>query len=290
MDNKFSKSWINMRIKYDNCSRSNILKNYLKDNSSFSDIELLDMCCGSGSFMIWSIKNKLSFTKYTLIDNDIKLLKSIKSNLKRIIPNDLKIISNTNNMNLILRKNNSISSKVLIKKNNCDTYKHDTKRFHVISYAAVLDLMSKSSIDNALERVNDLNVLYFSLCFNGTIKWAPINTFDKYILSFFNKHQRLDKGFGKALGFKSIEFIKKCAQKKGMNIIFKSSPWVINNKSHEDTIFMNRYLIDVKKALFHMEGIDKDILRKWYKDKKNEIDNKSIKLYVGHEDILISKR
>ena len=53
---------------------------------------------------------------------------------------------------------------------------------------------------------------------------------------------------------------------------------------------MNRYLLDIKKSLFHMEGIDRDILRKWYNDKKNDIDKKSIKLYVGHQDILISKK
>ena len=57
MDNKFSKSWINMRIEYDNDSRSNILNKYLKNNEYMPDIELIDMCCGSGNFLIWSIKN-----------------------------------------------------------------------------------------------------------------------------------------------------------------------------------------------------------------------------------------
>ena len=53
---------------------------------------------------------------------------------------------------------------------------------------------------------------------------------------------------------------------------------------------MKRYLLDIKKSLFHMEGIDKNILRKWYQDKKYEIDNKKIQLYVGHNDILLYKK
>ena len=290
MDNKFSTSWINMRVEYDNYSRSNILDKYFNKKRDISDIELIDMCCGSGNFLIWSIKNKLSFSGYTLIDNDIKLLKSIKSNLRKNTLNDLKIKSNTNNMNLILSKRNLVSSKVLIKKNDCDEFSYKTKSFHVISYSAVLDLMSKSSIMKALKRVNDRNVIYFSLCFNGIVKWTPTNIFDKYILTFFNNHQRTDKGFGTALGFKSIDFVKKYAIKKNINATIKNSPWIISNKSTKDKIFMNRYLLDIKKSLFHMEGIDRDILRKWYNDKKNDIDKKSIKLYVGHEDILISKK
>ncbi len=53
---------------------------------------------------------------------------------------------------------------------------------------------------------------------------------------------------------------------------------------------MKRYILDVKKSLFNMEGIDKDILRKWYQDKKSKIDNKKIQLYVGHNDILLYKK
>ncbi len=290
MDNKFSKSWINMRVEYDNYSRSDILNKYLYKNKYLSDIELLDMCCGSGNFLIWSLKNNLFFCSYTLIDNDIKLLKSIKSNLKKNTCKELKVKSNTNNMNLLLSKEKHLSSKVLIKKNNCDDLNFKTKKFHVISYSAVLDLMSKNSIMKALKRVNDFNVLYFSLCFNGIVKWTPTNIFDKYILSSFNNHQRKDKGFGTALGFKSIDFVKNYAIKKDMNIISKNSPWIINNKSNKDKTFMNRYLLDIKKSLFHMEGIDRKILTKWYVDKKNDIENKSIKLHVGHQDILISKK
>ena len=289
MDNKFSKSWINMRIEYDNDSRSNILNKYLKNNKYMPDIELIDMCCGSGNFLIWSIKNKLFFKKYTLVDNDVNLLKSVKSNLRKNIPKEFKIKSNTNNLDLILRKDKYTSSNVLIKKNDCDKFNYKTKIFHIISYSAALDLMSKSSIKEAIKRVNNLNAIYFSLCFNGIVKWTPANTFDKYILSFFNKHQRRDKGFGAALGLQSIDFVNRYSIKQGMKVNTKNSPWIVNNKTNKDKTFMNRYLLDIKKALFHMEGIDKDILRKWYKDKKSDIEKKSIKLYVGHQDMLIYK-
>ena len=65
---------------------------------------------------------------------------------------------------------------------------------------------------------------------------------------------------------------------------------IIKNRFDKDKVFMKRYILDVKKSLFNMEGIDKDILRKWYQDKKSKIDNKKIQLYVGHNDILLYKK
>jgi len=291
MDNKFSKSWINMRMEYDYNARSNILLKYLKKNQCASDPEIIDMCCGSGSFLVWAIKNNLLFKKCILVDYDLKLLKSIKSNLRRYIPNNFKIKSNTNNMNLLLEKDNSITSSVLIKKCEYDKFNYKTKNFHIISYSAVLDLMSKSSIIEALKRINNINILYFSLCFTGIVKWTPANTFDKYILSFFNNHQRNNKGFGgAALGYKSIEFVKKRAAKQDMNFIIKNSPWIILNNSQNNKKFMIRYVLDVKKALFNMEDIDREILKKWYLNKRDDIENKIVKLYIGHQDILLSKK
>jgi hypothetical protein len=53
---------------------------------------------------------------------------------------------------------------------------------------------------------------------------------------------------------------------------------------------MKRYILDAKKSLFHMEGIDRNILKLWYEQKKYAIENKKISLYVGHNDILIQKK
>lgn len=278
-----------MRVDYDNISRSTVLVDYLNKISKEYNIDLIDLYSGSGNFLIWSFEKNISFKNCILVDNDIKLLKSIKSNLRTHLRPKYDIQSNTNNLDFIIKKNSETISSISIKKNNCDDYRYSTKKYHVISYSAALDIMSKSSIGVALKRIKKNNILYFSLCFNGQVRWTPTNTFDKYILTFFNNHQRSDKGYGKALGCKSIQYVRDKADKLNLNIAIKDSPWNIKNKSNKDKVFMKRYLLDIKKSLFHMEGIDKDILRKWYQDKKSDIDDKNIKLYVGHNDILLYK-
>jgi hypothetical protein len=150
--------------------------------------------------------------------------------------------------------------------------------------------MSKSTINNLLKKVQSDCPLYLSLCFNGKVKWTPSNTMDKYILSFFNNHQRSDKGFGLSLGSKSIEYISNKAKKADLMVTIKNSPWEIKNLSEKDKIFMKRYILDTKKSLFHMEGIDRNILKLWYEQKRYEIENKKISLYVGHNDILIQQK
>ena len=290
MGNKFSKSWINMRVDYDNISRSTVLVDHINKLSQEHDIDLIDLYCGSGNFLIWSLDKNILFDNCILVDHDIKLLKSIKSNLRNHLRPMYSIQSNTNNLDLLIKKNSETLSTISIKKNDCDSYRFSSEKYHVISYSAALDIMPKPSIASALKRIKKNNILYFSLCFNGQVRWTPTNTFDKYILTFFNNHQRSDKGFGKALGSKSIEFIKQKADKLNLYITVKDSPWIIKNKFDKDKVFMKRYLLDIKKSLFHMEGIDKDILRKWYQDKKSEIDNKKIQLYVGHNDILLYKK
>jgi len=290
MDSKFSKSWINMRIHYDNIARSGILNEFIEKNNLKQNYHMIDMCTGSGSFLIWALKQGLFPNRAILVDNDINLLKSIKSNLRQNFKNIYAIKSNTNNLDLTISDKSQQKFDVSIVKENCDTYEIKDTQPHIISYSAAIDLMSKSSIDICLNKINHDNILFLSLCFDGKVKWKLSHPYDKYIMSYFNKHQSYDKGFGKALGYKSIDYVSKKARELGYKIKIADSPWIIQNESLDDIIFLKRYVSDIKKSLFHMDGIDRSMLTRWHNDKIDSITNKSIKVQVGHKDLLLYKK
>ena len=201
-----------MRIHYDNMARSGILTEFIDKNDLYKNYHMIDMCTGSGSFLIWALKQGLFPNRAILVDNDINLLKSIKSNLRQNFKNIYVIKSNTNNLDLTISDKSQQKSNVSIVKENCDTYEVKDTQPHIISYSAAIDLMSKSSIDICLSKIKDENILFLSLCFDGKVKWKPSHPYDKYIMSYFNKHQSYDKGFGKALGYKSIDYVNKKAK------------------------------------------------------------------------------
>ena len=109
MADYFSKSWINMRMQYDDAARSDILINFLRSNTKYDDYNLIDMCSGTGSFLIWLLKNNVTFKKNILIDHDMTLLKSIKSNFRKYLKDKYIVKSNSNNLNLILTNKNKNS-------------------------------------------------------------------------------------------------------------------------------------------------------------------------------------
>ena len=97
-----------MRVEYDEASRSSVLVDYLNKLSKKHEIDLIDFCCGTGSFLMWALNKNISFQNCILVDYDIKLLKSIKSNLRTHLKSKYTIQSNTNNLNLLIKKNSKI--------------------------------------------------------------------------------------------------------------------------------------------------------------------------------------
>ena len=78
--NRFNESWLTEREFFDHQSRSNLLTNEIKKDSKVIN-NLVDLGCGTGSFLRWYICKKLTFDTGMLIDNNVFLLKVISPKL-----------------------------------------------------------------------------------------------------------------------------------------------------------------------------------------------------------------
>ena len=285
--NKFTATWINLRESYDMLSRSDLLQNLYKKNK-LNLKKVIDLGGGNGSFLRWCHYKNIIYDDFLIIDNDEALLKSFYPRTKSYL----------STISLSLIKDNMMSYRIQNLKTNKDGFitlkKQDFYKsidiindYNLVSFSAVSDLLSKKFIKCLFDKIDKGTNLYFSICFDGRVKWKNKNKHDKYIVSMFNQHQKQEKTTGVALGLDSINFIKNLSKKNDYKIYIADSSWSVDSQDNDSRIFQKAYLNTIYKPLKKFELTDKDILENWLKSKQNDIENKNSNLVVGHKDILI---
>ena len=285
--NRFYNSWLAQREPFDFLARSNLLVNEIKKDSKIIN-NLVDLGTGTGSFLRWYICQKLTFHTGTLIDYDRRLLNSIGLSFRKFFKDTDFVIKKLNADKYLFSGHlYQESSKILLNRKNIFNFNTKFNQYDLISLSALADLLSKKYIKKLLSNISSGKYLYFSLCFNGKIKWLPTNEFDKYITRQFNNHQIQDKGFGVALGSNSIKYIELVAKQEDYSIFKKDSSWKIDTLTNESQLFQQKYLNIILNALKKDEITDKKVLQSWFSKRIGLIKNKRSNLNVGHNDILI---
>ena len=142
-------------------------------------------------------------------------------------------------------------------------------------------------IKKLLNKVGKNKIIYFSICFDGSIKWDSSHKYDKYVLTMFNKHQEMNKSSGYVVGSKSIKLIKEYSEKKKYSFQIKDSSWELKSYNENTKYFQKMYLNTIYKQLKKDDITDKDMLSEWRKVKLKDIVSGKSKITVGHQDILI---
>ena len=285
--NKFTATWINLRESYDMLSRSDLLQNLYKNNK-MNLKKVIDLGGGNGSFLRWCHYKNIIYDDFLIIDNDEALLKSFYPRTKSYL----------STISLSLIKDNMMSYRIQSLKKNKDGFitlkKQDLYKsidiindYNLVSFSAVSDLLSKKFIKCLFDKVDKGTNLYFSICFDGRVKWKNKNKHDKYIVSMFNQHQKQEKTTGVALGLDSINFIKNLSKKNDYKIYIADSSWSVDSHDNDSRVFQKAYLNTIYKPLKKFELTNRDILEDWLRSKKNDIESKNSNLVVGHKDILI---
>ncbi len=285
--NKFSLSWIKSREPYDSLSRSDLLVSlYKKDRHFFKKI--LDLGGGNGSFLRWCDSKNIVYDDFLIIDHDQSLLKNFFNITKKYFFQNSEELLKINTMSYELQKKDSKRpSYITLQQQDILRSIESINNYNVISLSAVSDLLSRNHIKEIFNKIEKDKIIYFSICFDGTVKWENKNKYDKYIISMFNKHQQQEKTLGFALGLKNIEIIKNISLKKGFRTTIADSSWILNSYIDNDRNFQNLYLKTIYKPLRKYEFIDQEILKEWFQAKTKDIKMKKSNLRVGHKDILI---
>lgn len=150
--------------------------------------------------------------------------------------------------------------------------------------AALLDLTSAAWLDRLAERCRGVPVL-MTLSFDGRMVWDPVDPLDAALNAAFARHQRLDKGFGPALGPQAAAYFAERLREQGHAVRVAPSDWSFGERDEKILAAM------VDGIAAAAREIDPALpIEAWRNRRLQEIDAEALSLTVGHLDVLALPR
>lgn len=150
----------------------------------------------------------------------------------------------------------------------------------LVTASALFDLASQEFLERLCERIASQRTgLYAALNYDGTTQWQPPHPLDAQILDAFNRDQRRDKGFGKALGPDATRALQLALEPRGYRVEIAKSPWRLEAK---DADLVSALIDGIYDAV--TETVDAEPLAQWRKFRLEHAHSGSC--IVGHTDLL----
>ncbi|MEM6376099.1 MAG: class I SAM-dependent methyltransferase [Pseudomonadota bacterium] len=165
---------------------------------------ILDIACGTGSTLRAFAPHVSQRATWRLLDNDATLLERAGQNSPTAV----------------------------------ETYSFDISNPHdipvadasLVTASALLDLVSETWLEALVASLcaRDLP-FYAALSYDGRMNWTPRHEEDDLVTEAFNRHQRLDKGFGPALGPDAVPVARRLFEARGYVVSLAASDWRFDN-------------------------------------------------------------
>ena len=163
----------------------------------------------------------------------------------------------------------------------------------LVTASALLDLVSESWLAELVNRCVDAACgAYFALTCDGRIQWMTESAAgwrvdddpdDGFVWSVFNRHQRIDKGFGPALGPTAAVSAARLFHEAGYRTWLASSAWRLEAGDHRlaDQLVEGwaEAVGDLRPE--HAARVEAWALRRW-----DALSRGSFRVTVGHRDLL----
>ena len=146
----------------------------------------------------------------------------------------------------------------------------------LVTASALLDLVSEDWVKALTDRLNV--PFYAALSYDGAMAWAPESASDRDVETFFNRHQRSDKGLGRALGPDAGPRAAALFEAAGFDVTLAQSPWDLG----PDMAALQTLLNDGIAAAAEEAGLSD--APKWADTRRKTADQGRTR--VGHIDLL----
>jgi hypothetical protein len=151
----------------------------------------------------------------------------------------------------------------------------------LVTASALLDLVSAAWLDRLAALLVRLSCpFYAALTYDGTVALSPECDYDGEVIAAVNRHQRTDKGFGKALGPDAARIAPERLRAAGFTVIEGRSDWRFGP---DDQAIQTRMINGWAGAAREI-GVDAEIIAQWHGERRDHVAAGRAQMRVGHID------
>ncbi|MFL5338288.1 MAG: methyltransferase domain-containing protein [Geminicoccaceae bacterium] len=155
----------------------------------------------------------------------------------------------------------------------------------LITASALLDLVAEPWLARlAAWRRRTGAALYMVLTYNGRCAWEPREPFDDAALDLVDRHQRIDKGFGPALGPGAASCLRGLLGEADGTLVSGPSDWVLQPS---DRRVQEELLSGYARSAAEMAPSLAPEIADWVRRRRSLIAADASWLAIGHEDLLL---
>jgi hypothetical protein len=280
----FSADWLAMREPFDSDARSHTLAEEFAVHAPRSGpMEIVDLATGTGANMRFLAPRIGGHQRWTVVDHDARLLAAVAPCLARWA--DLRgyryrpdgagaIVTGVGFEAQVQPLQRDLAR-------NLDRVVHQD--VHMVTAAALLDLVSEDWLARIAGICRSVGAtIFFALTYDGEAAWSPEDTLDESARDALNRHQRIDKGFGAALGPDAAVRAKALFRALGYRLMESKSDWRIGPAAQT---MQHALLEGWRRAAMAIAPEHGDAFSAWAARRAAAIEQGVSAVRVGHVDI-----
>jgi hypothetical protein len=158
-----------------------------------------------------------------------------------------------------------------------------------VTASALLDLVSGRWLDELFALCARWRPpLLFSLTYAGHVQLSPGDVDDDLMQRAFNTHQRLDKGFGPALGPIAPAIAARMLRLHGYRVSEATSDWRLDSARDADAALLYPLLQGWAAAASEVEecGVTAERAQQWLHRREQATASRTLTARIGHVDLL----
>jgi len=260
----FTAEWLALREPADHRARSaRLTREIARRLIGRPPLHVLDLGSGTGSNLRYLTRRLPPVQHWRLIDRDRTLLARIR----------------TRPMWAIVASVHLQPRDLADLEANADLF----KSVSLVTASALLDLVSAAWIEALARRCQSSRaVSLFALTYDGRIACTPADRHDDMVRDLVNRHQRIDKGFGPALGPDAAAAAQQAFASRGFTVERDRSDWMLDDADAA----LQRQLIDGwAAAASEMQPAGAAAIDAWRQRRLEHVAAARSTIVVGHEDL-----